>query len=44
MKTWNLVQEKRKQNTPKVKHSNNIQNPFVGLIFCKKCGKPMQKF
>ncbi len=42
-KTWELVQEKRKQNTPKVKHSNQIQNPLVGLIFCEKCGKPMQR-
>lgn len=42
-KTWNLVQEKRKQNTPKVKHNNVIQNPLVGLVFCEKCGKPMQR-
>lgn len=42
-KTWELVQEKRKQNTPKVKHSNSIQNPLVGLVFCEKCGKPMQR-
>ena len=42
-KTWDLVQEKRKQNTPKVKHSNQIQNPLVGLVFCEKCGKPMQR-
>lgn len=42
-KTWELVQEKRKQNTPKVKHSNTIQNPLVGLVFCEKCGKPMQR-
>ena len=42
-KTWELVQEKRKQNTPKVKHSNQIQNPLVGLVFCEKCGKPMQR-
>ena len=42
-RTWNLVQEKRKQNTPKVKHNNTIQNPLVGLVFCKKCGKPMQR-
>ena len=42
-KTWELVQEKRKQNTPKVKHNNTIQNPLVGLVFCKKCGKPMQR-
>lgn len=42
-KTWELVQEKRKQNTPKVKHNNTIQNPLVGLVFCEKCGKPMQR-
>ena len=43
IKTWELVQEKRKLNTPKVKHSNSIQNPLVGLVFCEKCGKPMQR-
>ncbi len=42
-KTWKLVQEKRKQNMPKIKHSNQIQNPLVGLVFCEKCGKPMQR-
>ena len=42
-KTWNLVQEKRKQNAPKVNHNSIIQNPLVGLVFCKKCGKPMQR-
>lgn len=34
---------KRKQNTPKVKHSHQVQNPLVGLVFCEKCGKPMQR-
>lgn len=42
-KTWELVQEKRKQNSPKIKHNNTIQNPLVGLVFCEKCGKPMQR-
>ena len=42
-KTWNLVQEKRKQNAPKVNHNNIVQNPLVGLVFCEKCGKPMQR-
>lgn len=42
-KTWELVQEKRKQNTPKVKHIHQIQNPLIGLVFCEKCGKPMQR-
>lgn len=43
IKTWDLVQEKRKQNTPKVQHKNIVQNPLVGLVFCEKCGKPMQR-
>ena len=43
IKTWELVQEKRKQNAPKVKHNNIVQNPLVGLVFCEKCGKPMQR-
>ena len=42
-KTWELAQEKRKQNTPKVKHSYQVQNPLVSLVFCEKCGKPMQR-
>ena len=42
-KIWELVQEKRKQNTPKVKHNNIVKNPLVGIIFCEKCGKPMQR-
>ena len=42
-KTWELVQEKRKQNTPKIKHNTTVQNPLVGLVFCEKCGKPMQR-
>ncbi len=42
-KTWDLAQEKKKQNTPKVKHNNVVQNPLVGLVFCEKCGKPMHR-
>ena len=37
------MQEKRKQNAPKVKHNSIVQNPLVGLVFCEKCGKPMQR-
>lgn len=43
IKIWELVQEKRKQNAPKVNHSHQLQNPLVGLVFCEKCGKPMQR-
>ena len=42
-KTWDLVQEKRKQNAPKVKYSHQTKNPLVGLVFCEKCDKPMQR-
>ena len=37
------TRKKRKQNAPKVNHNSIIQNPLVGLVFCKKCGKPMQR-
>ena len=40
---WDLVQEKRKHNIPKVVHNDTIQNPLVGLVFCEKCGKSMQR-
>ena len=42
-KTWELAQERRKQNAPKVTHNFQIQNPLAGLVFCEKCGKPMQR-
>lgn len=41
--TWNIVQTKRSKNTPPVKHNNKIQNPLVGLVYCAKCGKSMQR-
>lgn len=43
LNTWDCVQEKRKQNTPKVTHCNIVKNPLVGLVFCEKCGKLMQR-
>lgn len=27
--TWNIVQEKRKQNTPKITHNDTIKNPLA---------------
>lgn len=33
MDTWNIVQEKRKQNVPKVVHNDTIQNPLVRISF-----------
>lgn len=41
--TWNIVQNKRSQNPPPVVHNNVVQNPLVGLVYCGKCGKLMQR-
>lgn len=41
--TWNLVQVKLKEHVPKLNHNSTMQNPLSGLIFCEKCGKPMQR-
>lgn len=43
IKTWDLAQEKRKQNISKIQYNNNIKNPLAGLVFCEKCGRPMQR-
>ena len=41
--TWNIVQSKRKLNTPPVPHNNVVKSPLAGLVYCAKCGKPMQR-
>ena len=41
--TWDIVQQKRRNNAPAVPHSSKLQNPLAGIIFCGKCGKPMQR-
>ena len=41
--TWDITQERRKKNAPAVPHSNKLQNPLAGIIYCDKCGKPMQR-
>ena len=41
--TWNIVQNKRTKNTPAVTHNNIIKNPLAGIVYCAKCGKPMQR-
>ena len=43
MKTWQIVQEKRSKHIPAVVHNKVIQNPLVGIVFCSKCGKTMQR-
>ena len=41
--TWNIVQSKRALNEAPVQNNNVIQNPLVGIVYCAKCGKPMQR-
>lgn len=43
METWNIVQEKRSKHTPAVVHNKVVQNPLVGIVYCSKCGKIMQR-
>ena len=43
MDTWNIVQEKRSKHTPAVIHNKMVQNPLVGIVYCGKCGKVMQR-
>ena len=43
MDTWNIVQEKRSKHTPAVIHNKVVQNPLVGIVYCGKCGKVMQR-
>ena len=41
--TWNIVQHKRALNNPPVQHNNIIKSPLAGIVYCAKCGKPMQR-
>lgn len=42
-KTWELAQQKKSLNTPKVPVSQELKNSLAGIIICGKCGKPMQR-
>lgn len=39
--TYNIVIDKFNSNTPKVKYSNTLKNPFATFMKCSKCGKVM---
>ena len=41
--TWNIVQSRRAINTPPVQYSKVVKSPLVGIVYCAKCGKPMQR-
>ena len=41
--TWNIVQSKRALNAPPVPHNNVVKSPLAGIVYCSKCGKPMQR-
>ena len=38
--TFNAIL-KRMENSPKVKRSSKLRNPFAGLLFCSTCGSAM---
>ena len=42
-KTWNIVQSKKSLHTPPISHTKIVKNPLLGIIYCAKCGKPMQR-
>lgn len=41
--TWEKVQAINQAVTPKIPLNRELQNPLSGVIFCAKCGKPMQR-
>lgn len=43
MQTWNIVQEKLSKHEPAVPHNNTVQNALLGIVYCAKCGKRMQR-
>lgn len=43
MQTWQIVQERRSKHAPAVIHNKVVQNPLVGIVYCSKCGKKMQR-
>ena len=40
---WDIVQSKRALNNPPVPHNNVVKNSLAGIVYCAKCGKPMQR-
>ena len=42
-KTWELAQQKKALNTPRVPVSKELKNSLAGVLVCGKCGKPMQR-
>lgn len=43
MQTWQIVQERRSKHTPAVVHNKVVKNPLLGIVYCSKCGKKMQR-
>ena len=43
IKTWDIVQEKLSKHVPAVAKGVSVQNPLLGLVYCSKCGKKMQR-
>lgn len=43
IETWEKVQKINKTVIPKTPVNKELMNPMSGVIFCAKCGKPMQR-
>ena len=41
--TWAIVQSRKSLNTPPVQHNNVVKSSLAGIVYCAKCGKPMQR-
>lgn len=43
IETWEKVQEINQAQMPKTPLNKELVNPLSGVVFCAKCGKPMQR-
>lgn len=43
IETWEKVQEINRAQTPKTPLNKELVNPLSGVVFCAKCGRPMQR-
>lgn len=41
--TWDITQERLKNNKPPVQHNNTVKNPLQHILVCEKCGSYMQR-
>lgn len=39
--TFKLASKRKKNQAPKCNRDKELKNPFIGVLYCKKCGKSM---